>query len=155
ACEHGIARAVVDAQFAVAVARARYDLSAAVSGEIQRCYADPTGERRGRSKEACQHGHVGPVEGADVWSASGAGACNNVGPAIPVQAAATAVHPAAEARSVGIKAAEKISGGAVKYFDMRSAAGTGSRNNVGPSVPVHIACPHADSAPKRWRIGKE
>src|SRR4051812_7730769 len=88
-----------------------------------------------------------------------AGAGDDVGPAIAVDIAGSQINAAAETGAVGIEAANRSgklrSRASAEDPHVRSAAGAGSRDDIGHAVAIYIARRHANAAAKIASVSEE
>src|SRR5207244_230224 len=117
-------------------AGARDDVGLAVAVEVRGRHVDPGSKTGIVSKEAGEPAAVFAAENADVGTAAGAGAADDVGEAIAVGVAGGHANAAREARIVGEEIVQQRVAWAAEDRDVRTAARVGSDDDVVAAIAI-------------------
>src|SRR5262249_22074144 len=122
------------------------DVEPAVVVEVGGGDAHAADKRGVIGEEALDHGAALAAESFDVGRPTRAGAGDDVGIAVAVHVPARDIDPAREPGAVGIETENHGAAEAVKRLDMRSAARSSARDDIGEPVEIKVGGGDAHTA---------
>ena len=86
-----------------------------------------------------------------VWASACAGASHDVGKTISIDIRRGHTNASCKARAVGKKGLDQGETTAIEHIHLRGAASIPAHNDIGDTVPVHIARGNENPARETWR----